>query len=61
SPEEDYAGESWVGTSHESNTPGVIRHSLAWITSVCSRRGLKGVELPGLDSDSQYWLRLERQ
>jgi len=31
SPEEDYMGESWVGTSHESDTPGVIRHSLDWI------------------------------
>jgi hypothetical protein len=61
SPGEDYMGESWVGTSHESDTPGVIRHSLTWITSVCNRRGLKVVELPGLDCDSQYWLCIDRQ
>ena len=54
-------GESWVGTSHESNTPGVIRHSLVWITEVCNRHGLKVTELPGLDCDCQYWIRIERQ
>jgi hypothetical protein len=58
---DDYWGESWVGTSHESQTPGVIRHSLAWISGECNRRGLKVVELPGLDCDSQYWLRIARR
>jgi hypothetical protein len=61
SPDDDYAGESWVGTSHESDMPGVIRHSLTWITDVCDRRGLKVRELPGLDCDSQYWLRIDKQ
>jgi len=61
SQDDDYGGESWVGTSHESSTPGVIRHSLAWISAECNRRGLKVVELPGLDCDSQCWLRIDRE
>jgi len=61
SQDDDYGGESWVGTSHESQTPGIIRHSLAWISSECNRRGLKVVELPGLDCDSQCWLRIDRE
>lgn len=61
SPKDDYAGESWVGTSHKSDTPGVIRHSLAWITNVCNRRRLKVVALQGIDCDSQYWLRIDKQ
>lgn len=59
-PEDDYMGDSWVGTSHESDTPGVIRHSLEWITDQCQRRRLRWTELPGLDCDSQYWLRIEK-
>ena len=31
SAEDDYQGDHCVGTSHESDTPGVIRHSLSWI------------------------------
>ena len=60
SPEEDYCGERWVGTSHESDTPGVIRHSLAWITQQCQKRGLQVTELPGIDCDCQFWLRVRR-
>ena len=59
-PEDDYMGTTWVGTSHESDTPGVIRHSLDWIRDACGRRGLTMQELDGLDCDSQYWLRIER-
>jgi hypothetical protein len=59
-PEEDYRGDGWVGTSHESNTPGVIRHSLEWIFTQCEERGLSVDLLPGTDCDSQGWLRLRR-
>ncbi len=59
--EDDYMGDSWVGTSHESNEPGVIRHSLDWIKDACGLRGLKLSRLPGEDCDSQYWLRVERR
>ncbi|MEM9555639.1 MAG: class I SAM-dependent methyltransferase [Acidobacteriota bacterium] len=61
SPEQDYMGGTWVGTSHESDVPGVIRHSLAWIEAECALRGLSLEELPGLDCDSQLWLRIERR
>jgi hypothetical protein len=59
--EDDYMGESWVGTSHESDEPGVIRHSLDWIRDACRLRGLDLSELPGEDCDGQYWLRIERR
>ena len=61
SAEDDYQGDAWVGTSHESNTPGVVRHSLTWIVQQCEKRGLQVDELPGLDCDSQYWLRIHRR
>ena len=59
-PDEDYNGTGWVGTSHESNTPGVIRHSLDWILALCEERGLRVDQLPGTDCDDQSWLRLQR-
>jgi hypothetical protein len=58
--EDGYAGDHWVGTSHESSTPGVVQHSLRWIVAQCARRGLGVGELPGIDCDSQVWLRIER-
>ena len=57
-PAEDYHGERWVGTSHESNTPGVIRHSLPSIVELCGRRGLGVEERPGPACDDQSWLRV---
>ena len=60
-PEDDYQGDSWVGTSHESNTPGVICHSLTWIVEQCHRRALRVEQLPGADCDSQSWLRIRRR
>ena len=57
-PEEDYMGDVWVGTSHESDTPGVICQSLEWIKEQCAKRSLQVEELPGIDCDSQYWLRV---
>jgi hypothetical protein len=60
-PDEDYSGNRWVGTSHESNAPGVIRHSLEWILMQCEERGLRVDLLAGTDCDSQSWLRLRRR
>jgi hypothetical protein len=57
---DDYQGNSWVGTSHESDTPGVIKHSLKWIEQQCRERGLQVDELPGEAFDSQVWLRVRR-
>jgi len=60
SADEDYQGDRWVGTSHESDTPGVIRHSLTWITEQCQSRALQVEELPGPAFDGQLWLRIKR-
>lgn len=60
-PDEDYGGDGWVGTSHESNVPGVIRHSLEWILAECEKRELHVDQLPGIDCDSQSWLRLRKR
>jgi hypothetical protein len=61
SPEEDYGGAGWVGTSHRSSVPGVIRHALPWIVDQCRSRGLSCEELPGIDCDNQLWLRIRRE
>lgn len=58
SPEEDYLGSEWVGTSDESDTPGVIRHDLQWIIEQCRKRHLSCEEIPGVDCDGQLWLRI---
>ena len=61
SDRDDYRGLEWVGTSHESDKPGVIRQALPWIVDQCRRRSVICVEIPGLDCDSQSWLRIRRQ
>jgi hypothetical protein len=58
SAEDDYQGDAWVGTSHESDTPGVIRHSVAWIAEQCRRRALRMEELAAPAFDGQSWLRI---
>lgn len=60
SAEDDYTGDVWVGTSHESDVPGVIRHRLSWLVEQCANRGLTVEELPGFDCDQQLWLRITR-
>jgi hypothetical protein len=60
SPDEDYQGIRWVGTSHESDTPGVVRHALSWIAEQCRSRSLNCEEIAGVDCDSQFWLRIRR-
>ena len=60
SADDDYQGDRWVGTSHESTVPSVIRHSLAWILQQCEARGLEARELPGIDCDGQFWLRISQ-
>jgi hypothetical protein len=59
SARDDYQGDHWVGTSHESDTAGVIRHSLAWIVEQCHRRGLQVEELQTPGFDGQSWLRIK--
>ena len=59
--DEDYQGGSWVGTSHESDVPGVIRHRLGWIGEQCELRSLRIEEVEGIDCDSQYWLQVRKR
>jgi hypothetical protein len=59
--DEDYQGTRWVGTSHESDVPGVIRHRLGWITEQCARRSLSVEEVEGSDCDSQLWLHVRKR
>lgn len=37
----DYRGSEWVGASHESDDPGIVRHSFSWISRECAARGLR--------------------
>ncbi len=59
--EDDYQGDRWVGTSHESNEPGCIKHSREWIVTECQKRGLLVEDLAREAFDSQYWLKITRQ
>lgn len=52
--EEDYKGEEWVGISHDSDTPGLVKHSLEWIESECKKNKLV-VEVKE-EFASQTWL-----
>ncbi len=57
----DYDGDTWFGTSHESNTVGCVHHSLDWIMAECDRRGLV---IRGLGPDKTYgqeWLEIRRR
>ena len=56
---DDYTGDKWFGTSHDSHVPGCIRHSFSWIREACSRRGLH-VQMVGRDWIGQIWLRVDR-
>ena len=44
-PEEDYQGKEWVGTSHKSQTIGIIRHSFEWLRNECHSRNLEIVDI----------------
>lgn len=59
-PEDDYRGDRWVGTSHESTAPGIVRHAFSWIEEQCRARDLGVRELPGEAFDGQVWLRVDR-
>jgi len=57
----DYDGDTWVGTSHESQVAGCIHHSLRWIREQCRARDLS-VRLLGRDTThGQSWLRISRR
>lgn len=56
----DYQGEKWNGTSHESDIPGCIYHSLGWIKAECRQRGLLARELGQDRTYGQSWLAVAR-
>ena len=58
--EDDYQGDTWVGTSHESDEPGVVSHSFSWIRAECELRNLGLTAIQGIDCDSQFWLRIDK-
>jgi SAM-dependent methyltransferase len=53
------AGE-WVGRSHQSDTPGVLKHSLRWIAAEAARHDLVVRLMPYRVVHHQYWLRVTR-
>lgn len=59
--DEDYRGSGWVGRSHESDVPGIVRHSFRWIRDASERRGLAAeiVRRP-LVYNGQVWIAVAR-
>ena len=59
----DYKGEKWIGRSHESDTPGMVRHSLDWIKKECNNRRLYAEEIREKEYNfgDQIWLRIRRK
>jgi hypothetical protein len=51
----DYTGHRWIGRSHESDVPGVVRHEFRWIQEECGKRNLSVTELP-VDRKRHIWL-----
>ncbi len=56
----DYKGVKWFGTSHESDVPGCIFHSLEWIRQECEKRDLEVFELGQDETYGQSWLKISR-
>ncbi|HEY3038716.1 MAG TPA: hypothetical protein VGJ66_08260 [Pyrinomonadaceae bacterium] len=57
----DYQGDEWHGTSHESDVPGCIYHSLRWIKAECDRRGLITRQLGRDKTYGQSWIEITRR
>jgi hypothetical protein len=54
-------GGSWIGRSHESETPGLVRHSFGWIQGECAKRGLVAEEIKekAYNFGDQTWIRVK--
>ena len=57
-----YLGDDWVGKSHESDEPGIVRHRFRWIRDECNERGLyvREVRDDALNFGQQTWLSVKR-
>ncbi len=56
----DYKGDRWKGRSHQSDTPGEVRHSFRWVKKQVEARGLFVRQLPDLPFNGQHWLKICR-
>jgi SAM-dependent methyltransferase len=56
----EYEGAEWVGRSHRSDQPGLVRHSLRWIESEAAQHGLTAQLTSHPIVHHQYWLRISR-
>ena len=56
----DYKGTDWVGRSHTSDVPGIVRHSLSWIRRECQVRQLpvEPIRQNAFNFGGQKWLRI---
>jgi len=54
-PGKDYTGDRWLGRSHESDAPGVVRHAFSWIQEECGKRNFSVTELP-IQTIRHVWL-----
>jgi hypothetical protein len=59
----DYKGTEWIGRSHESDTPGIVRHSFGWIQTECTNRGLVAEEIKekAYNFGNQTWIRIKHR
>ena len=55
---QEYEGSEWVGRSHESEEPGVTKHSLRWMAAEASTLGLQAELAPYPIRNHQYWARI---
>ena len=56
----DYKGDTWIGRSHESDEPGICRHSFKWIQQACAARKLEVELLKGEKIHKQKWILIHR-
>jgi SAM-dependent methyltransferase len=57
--DEHYSGSAWIGRSHRSDTPGMVKYSFEWIESECCKRHLQVSELLQ-KVQGQTWLRITK-
>ena len=59
----EYMGKGWVGRSHESDEPGIVRHSFGWIQTECAKRGLFAEEIKekAYNFNGQIWIRIKHK
>lgn len=53
-------GGEWIGRSHDSDTPGALKHSLRWIAAEAARHDLVARLVPYRIVHHQYWIRVTR-